>query len=108
MKKLIASVIVAVATLVPAVSQAQSYSQLVAKQRMCANVGSGWSEVWEHGTLGGKTVGRMSQDLEEGKLDKESFMALYMLHLRASVQKPKFSSSHDAYMAGLADCMDGR
>lgn len=101
-------ILAAVLVLTSSLAMAQSYSQSVAKQRMCSNVGNGWAEVWEYDTLGGKTVGRMSQDLAEGKMEKESFMALNMLFIRASVKKPKFNSAHDAYMAGWAECMDGR
>ncbi len=83
-----------------------SYSQLVDKQRLCSMTGHGWAEVWEHDTLGGKTVKQMSKEKEAGKLDEKSFMALYMLHVYASSQKHRFSSAHDAYMAGWARCMD--
>ena len=107
MKTIIKTIIAAVA-LTSSLAMAQSYSEAVRKQRFCANVGHGWAEVWEHDTLGGKTVKQMSQDEEAGKLDHESFMALHMLYIKASVRTKGMRSAHDAYMAGWAECMDGR
>ena len=105
MKTILKTIIAAVA-LSSSLAMAQSYSEAVRKQRFCSNVGHGWAEVWEYDTLGDKTVKQMSQDKEAGKLDHESFMALYMLYLKASVRTKGMRSAHDAYMAGWANCMD--
>ena len=107
MKTILKTIIAAVA-LTSSLAMAQSYSEAVRKQRFCSNVGNGWAEVWEYDTLGYKTVKQMSQDKEAGKLDHESFMALYMLYLKASVRTKGMKSAQDAYMAGWAECMDGR
>lgn len=107
MKKLIASVIVAIATLVPAVSQAQSYSAAVEKQSRCAAIGELWQESYERDTVLGKPLKHYSKAQEAGKITMDTMMFITMIFIHAP-HGEKFRNGREAYMAGWADCMDGR
>lgn len=107
MKKLIASVIVAVAALVPTVSQAQSYSAAVAKQSRCSAVGALWQEHHERGTIRGKTVKEYTAAAAAGTAS-HAVVVSYIIIAASAPHGQKYNTPQDAYMAGWADCMDGK
>ena len=106
MKTIIKTIIAAVA-LTSSLAMAQSYSQSVAKQSRCQAIGDLWAESWESDTVLGKKLKQYSKDHQAGKIDQETMNFVMMIFIY-SPHREKFRSAQDAYMAGWAECMDGR
>lgn len=108
MKKLIASIAVAAAATVPACSvQAQGYSAAVAKQSRCSAVGALWQEHHEHGTIRGKTVKEYTAAAATGTAS-HAVVVSYIIIAASAPHGQKYNTPQDAYMAGWAECMDGK
>ena len=108
MKTIIKTIISAVA-LSSSIAMAQSYSQAVAKQSRCQLMGRLYQESHEHGTINGKTITDYSNMHDAATDERTKKYAVAMVVIFSSApQGKRFATPQDAYMAGWAECMDGR
>ena len=108
MKTIIKTIVAAVA-LSSSLAMAQSYSQSVAKLSRCQLMGRLYQESHEHGTINGKTIKEYSD--MRGATDDErikKYAVAMVVIFSSAPQGKRFSTPQDAYMAGWAECMDGR
>lgn len=100
MKKLfVALAIVATA------AQAQTYSFEVKKQQVCSTQGRNWQDVNDTGKLRGISKEYYKEMFTKGKLSEGTYNFV-MDNFKNVPERDHFPTSHDAYMAGWAACMD--